>query len=120
MIDFLKDQQSNSSIDYERVKQCQTLRKKSKKEDEKTLTLELIKIQYRDSPNLKEFITTLAQYIEYPYEHWLDKSDKDQYFDDNDDDDSDDDISLPDLSFGQVESVESSNSLTSLIAESNQ
>ncbi|RNA14924.1 ac transposable element-derived 3 [Brachionus plicatilis] len=38
-------------VDYSRFKQCQQIRKRPRKEEEKQFTLELIKIQHKDSQN---------------------------------------------------------------------
>ncbi|CAF1147685.1 unnamed protein product, partial [Brachionus calyciflorus] len=48
LIGYLKDLQSNASIDYERLKQGQSIRKKCKQE-EKDSRLEFLKAKYKDS-----------------------------------------------------------------------
>ncbi|CAF0865369.1 unnamed protein product [Brachionus calyciflorus] len=81
LIDFLKVQQACTLVDYARLKLGQDIRKKSKKNQEKELSLELIKLQYVNSDDLKNQLLALSQYVQYPYEYWYNSSDFDSYFD---------------------------------------
>lgn len=70
LITFLKEQQAIAIVDYARSKQCQNIRQRTKKEEDKQLTLELIKIQDKENANLAQYLDNLAQYVEFPYEYW--------------------------------------------------
>ncbi|CAF1069668.1 unnamed protein product [Brachionus calyciflorus] len=64
----LNQQQSNAIVDYSRIKQSQTVRLKSNKEQEKPLTLELIKIDNKNCRNVAEYLSSLWHYVQFPYE----------------------------------------------------
>ncbi|RNA13080.1 Ragulator complex LAMTOR3 [Brachionus plicatilis] len=79
LINFLKQKQSSNSIEYERLKQAQVVKNKSKKEETKQFQLELIKIEHKNSPKVKEFLQSLCQFIQYPYEYWFDEQNLEEY-----------------------------------------
>ncbi|CAF1146805.1 unnamed protein product, partial [Brachionus calyciflorus] len=70
LINFLKQQQANTLIDYARLKQGQILTVQSKQEQDKAIILQSLKNQFNDSGNLTDFLTGLVQFVRFPYEYW--------------------------------------------------
>ncbi|CAF1022862.1 unnamed protein product [Brachionus calyciflorus] len=65
LINFLKDVQASASLNFERLQQCQVHNRKLRKEIDNKKT----KSQFKTSTNISQFLSSLAQFIENPYEH---------------------------------------------------
>ncbi|RNA20208.1 hypothetical protein BpHYR1_051420, partial [Brachionus plicatilis] len=68
----LKVQQDCSLVDYTRIQLGQKGKEMSKKNKDKELGFELIKVQYKYSNNIDDYLLALCQLIQYPYEYWFD------------------------------------------------
>lgn len=69
-INFIKQQQGISLVDYQRLKQGQSIREQSKNEKEKELRFQLLKIEFMRKENkisFEEYFENITHFIQYPY-----------------------------------------------------
>ncbi|RNA23729.1 Ragulator complex LAMTOR3 [Brachionus plicatilis] len=89
----------------------QRIRDQSKKELDKELSLEMLKIQYRDSTDVKNHLIAICQFIQFPYEYWHCESEEklNEYGSEPEESDTDDEnedvVNLESESINSTESV---------------
>ncbi|CAF0820504.1 unnamed protein product [Brachionus calyciflorus] len=84
LINFLKDFQVTSVIDYERLNQGQFIQINLKKDTLKHQSIEFIKSKFTDSSNIDQYLSSLIQFVEYPHEYWQDEQDLGLYYEQED------------------------------------
>lgn len=84
LINFSKDFQVTSVIDYERLNQGQFIQNNLKKDTLKHQSIEFIKSKFTDSSNIDQYLSSLIQFVEYPHEYWQDEQDLGLYYEQED------------------------------------